>query len=74
MLSHTPPSFSGSYDMRPSKRARAGSISGRLRSASDLCEEGLISHHQKGVLKVRGRLARAARCPLTVCPCRMCRT
>lgn len=33
------------------KRARAGSISGRLRSASDLEEKGLIDKTQKGVLK-----------------------
>lgn len=33
------------------KRARAGSISGRLRSASDLEEKGLIDKSQKGVLK-----------------------
>jgi hypothetical protein len=34
------------------KRHRAGSISGRLRTASDLEESGLIDKHQKGVLKV----------------------
>ena len=34
------------------KRARAGSISGRLRAASDLEEIGLIDRAQKGVLKV----------------------
>lgn len=33
------------------KRARAGSISGRLRSASDLEEKGLIDKSQKGALK-----------------------
>ena len=32
-------------------RPRGGSISGRLRSASDLCDEGVISPAQKGVLK-----------------------
>lgn len=34
------------------KRHRAGSISGRLRAASDLEECGLIDKNQKGVLKV----------------------
>jgi hypothetical protein len=34
------------------KRHRAGSISGRLRTASDLEEIGLIDKNQKGVLKV----------------------
>jgi hypothetical protein len=34
------------------KRHRAGSISGRLRTASDLEEIGLIDKTQKGVLKV----------------------
>ncbi len=34
------------------KRHRAGSISGRLRTASDLEECGLIDKNQKGVLKV----------------------
>lgn len=33
------------------QRPRGGSISGRLRSASDLCDEGVISPAQKGVLK-----------------------
>lgn len=33
------------------KRQRAGSISGRLRSASDLEERGLIDKSQKGILK-----------------------
>jgi hypothetical protein len=35
-----------------SKRARGGSISGRLRTASDLEEIGLIDRNQKGVIKV----------------------
>jgi hypothetical protein len=34
------------------KRQRAGSISGRLRTASDLEQCGFIDHVQKGVLKV----------------------
>lgn len=33
------------------KRVRAGSISGRLRTASDLEEAGVISRHQKGYIK-----------------------
>ena len=36
-----------------SKRTRAGSISGRLRAASDLADFGLINAGQKGVLKVQ---------------------
>ena len=56
MLSHTPPKFTpGSYDPPVfNKRARAGSISGRLRSASDLCDEGIITPQEKGIIKVRG--------------------
>jgi len=34
------------------KRMRAGSISGRLRSASDLCDEGIITPQEKGIIKV----------------------
>ncbi len=34
------------------KRSRAGSISGRLRAASDLAEYGFIDISQKGTLKV----------------------
>ncbi|CAM9884140.1 unnamed protein product, partial [Phaeothamnion confervicola] len=47
-------SFVGSYELSQlsrQKRARAGSISGRLRSASDLEERGVIDRTQKGVLK-----------------------
>eukprot|EP00566_Odontella_aurita_P004406 CAMPEP_0113535330 /NCGR_PEP_ID=MMETSP0015_2-20120614/5645_1 /TAXON_ID=2838 /ORGANISM="Odontella" /LENGTH=785 /DNA_ID=CAMNT_0000434571 /DNA_START=348 /DNA_END=2705 /DNA_ORIENTATION=+ /assembly_acc=CAM_ASM_000160 len=58
MVAHTPPSAMGpaSYETRHfGKRARAGSISGRLRSASDagqaLEDKGLIDRTQKGVLK-----------------------
>lgn len=51
MLSHTPPTGS-SYEMRHfGKRPRAGSVSGRLRSASDLEDKGIIDRNQKGVLK-----------------------
>jgi hypothetical protein len=42
---------SSSSDLH-TKRHRAGSISGRLRAASDLEECGLIDKSQKGVLKV----------------------
>ena len=49
-LSHTPPSL-GSLEAPMSKRPRAGSISGRLRSASDLCEDGTINQNQKGLVK-----------------------
>ncbi|KAG5189872.1 hypothetical protein JKP88DRAFT_135457, partial [Tribonema minus] len=49
---HTPPRFTpGSYEVSHMKRARGGSISGRLRSASDLEEKGVIDKSQKGVLK-----------------------
>lgn len=34
------------------KRARGGSISGRLRAASDLADFGLIDAAQKGTIKV----------------------
>ena len=51
-LSHTPPSMPvGSLEAPQSKRPRAGSVSGRLRSASDLCEDGTISQNQKGLVK-----------------------
>jgi len=33
------------------KRVRSGSISGRLRSASDLEDRGIIDRHQRGILK-----------------------
>lgn len=51
MMSHTPPSFSNSMEMPNVKRSRSGSVSGRLRSASDLEERGVIDRYQKGVLK-----------------------
>lgn len=40
-----------SYEDGAAKRQRAGSISGRLRTASDLEQSGLIDSAQKGVLK-----------------------
>ena len=53
MISHTPPSFSpGSLEVPHLKKTRSGSISGRLRSASDLEERGVINRYQKGVIKV----------------------
>eukprot|EP01031_Cornospumella_fuschlensis_P035841 gene35841-43469_t len=42
---------SNSYEVSATKRIRAGSISGRLRAASDLEESGLINKHQKGLIK-----------------------
>mmetsp|Transcript_6968 Transcript_6968/g.9264 ORF Transcript_6968/g.9264 Transcript_6968/m.9264 type:complete len:973 (+) Transcript_6968:198-3116(+) len=52
-VAHTPPSALGSsYESRHfGKRPRAGSISGRLRSASDLEDMGLIDREQKGIVK-----------------------
>lgn len=50
-VSHTPPAGS-SYETRHfGKRPRTGSVSGRLRSASDLEDKGIIDRSQKGVLK-----------------------
>lgn len=52
MMSRTPPTFTpGSYEPTHFKRQRAGSISGRLRSASDLCDDGIITPHEKGLIK-----------------------
>lgn len=53
LLSHTPPTNLGtSYEVQHfGKRPRAGSISGRLRSASDLEDKGLIDRQQKAILK-----------------------
>jgi hypothetical protein len=54
MLSHTPPTALGtSYEASHfGKRARSGSISGRLRSASEYLEDkGLIDRETKGILK-----------------------
>ena len=66
MLSHTPPKFTpGSYDQPMfNKRMRTGSISGRLRSASDLCDEGIITPQEKGIIKVRYTRACAVCCRL----------
>lgn len=51
LLSHTPPTGS-SYETRHfGKRPRASSVSGRLRSASELEDKGIIDRNQKGVLK-----------------------
>lgn len=53
-MARTPPSFSGpgSYELGHfGKRMRAGSISGRLRSASDLEEHGVINPYQKDLIK-----------------------
>jgi len=52
-ISHTPPTHLGtSYENSHfGKRMRAGSISGRLRSMSDLEDNGIISRDQKAILK-----------------------
>ncbi len=49
----SPPRFFSpvSYELMNIKRTRAGSISQRLRSVSDLEERGIIDKSQKGVLK-----------------------
>lgn len=39
------------YTMQPNKRGRSGSISGRLRAASDLEDAGFINKSQKGMIK-----------------------
>mmetsp|Transcript_10875 Transcript_10875/g.24029 ORF Transcript_10875/g.24029 Transcript_10875/m.24029 type:complete len:664 (+) Transcript_10875:262-2253(+) len=53
MIAHTPPTqICTSYENKHfGKRLRAGSISGRLRSASDLEDTGVISREQKAILK-----------------------
>eukprot|EP00804_Cyclotella_cryptica_P007089 CCRYP_014534-RA/>CCRYP_014534-RA protein AED:0.01 eAED:0.01 QI:236/1/1/1/1/1/2/342/724 len=53
LFSHTPPTHCAtSYEQRHfQKRMRAGSISGRLRSASDLEDIGIINNDQKAILK-----------------------
>ncbi|KAL3809918.1 hypothetical protein ACHAXA_005332 [Cyclostephanos tholiformis] len=53
MAAHTPPTQMGnSYENSHfGKRMRAGSISGRLRSMSDLEDAGTISREQKSILK-----------------------
>ena len=40
-----------SLNAEQSKRARAGSISGRLRAASDLADFGWINNNEKGLVK-----------------------
>ena len=63
-LSHTPPSLpKGSLNPGPAKRMRAGTADnsvrrssmseplGRLRAASDLCDDGVISVQEKGLIK-----------------------
>jgi len=51
LLSHTPPVATSYENTHFGKRHRVGSVSGRLRSASDLEEKGLIDREQKSVLK-----------------------
>jgi hypothetical protein len=52
LLSHTPPSLSASYEHHHfGKRMRAGSVSGRLRSASELFEEKQLDRGTKLLLK-----------------------
>jgi len=53
LYGQTPPSNTAtSYETRHfGKRARAGSISGRLRSMSDLQDRGIIDQQQKGIMK-----------------------
>jgi CCT motif len=50
-LSHTPPTISASYDHHFGKRMRAGSVSGRLRSASELFDEKQLDKNTKLLLK-----------------------
>lgn len=50
-LSHTPPAISASYDHHFGKRMRAGSVSGRLRSASELFDEKQLDKNTKLLLK-----------------------
>merc|ERR1719491_1003795 len=53
LYGQTPPSnMATSYETRHfGKRMRAGSISGRLRSMSDLQDRGIIDQEQKGIMK-----------------------
>merc|ERR1719491_1175037 len=53
LYGQTPPSnMATSYETRHfGKRMRAGSISGRLRSMSDLQDRGIIDQQQKGIMK-----------------------
>jgi DNA-binding protein H-NS len=50
-LSHTPPISNSFENQHFGKRPRAGSVSGRLRSASDLEDKGIIDRSQKAILK-----------------------
>ena len=51
-LSHTPPAASSYEASHFGKRARSGSVSSRLRSASDYFEQkGLLDRQTKGILK-----------------------
>ena len=45
------PETGGSFDR--GDKTRAASITNRLRSASDLCDDGAITTEEKGVLKAR---------------------
>lgn len=52
MLQHTPPSVVvSSYEAAHQKRPRGGSLSGRLRTAADLEERGIIDPRDKGTIK-----------------------
>jgi len=52
MLSHTPPVATSYENSHFGKRPRSGSVSGRLRSASEYLEEkGLLDRQTKGILK-----------------------
>ena len=50
---HTPPSISISIGREPSpmKKKRSGSISGRLRSASEYLDQGKITEEERGLMK-----------------------
>eukprot|EP00591_Stephanopyxis_turris_P006907 CAMPEP_0195520780 /NCGR_PEP_ID=MMETSP0794_2-20130614/17537_1 /TAXON_ID=515487 /ORGANISM="Stephanopyxis turris, Strain CCMP 815" /LENGTH=774 /DNA_ID=CAMNT_0040650203 /DNA_START=380 /DNA_END=2704 /DNA_ORIENTATION=- len=50
-VAHTPPGGTSFEDSHFGKRMRSGSISGRLRSASDLEDRGIIDRQQRGILK-----------------------
>jgi CCT motif len=49
---HSPPLLASSYEAANRKRLRSGSVSGRLRSASEYLEEkGLLDRQTKGIMK-----------------------
>ena len=50
-LTRLPSSSFASMNAEQTKRARAGSISGRLRAASDLADFGWINSNEKGLVK-----------------------